>query len=117
MYRICIDVGGTFTDCLVLDEDRGELYPFKSPTTPPDTNSNGIPDDCEGGPCTYNANIDDAIDVIDLLGLLALWGPCPSPCTPGVPNAPDDCFADGNRDCVVDVLDLLGLLAAWGPCP
>jgi N-methylhydantoinase A len=35
MYRICIDVGGTFTDCLVLDP-RGALRQFKSPTTPAD---------------------------------------------------------------------------------
>ncbi len=35
MYRITIDVGGTFTDCLVLD-DGGTLRQFKSPTTPAD---------------------------------------------------------------------------------
>lgn len=35
MYRICVDVGGTFTDGLVLDE-KGELRQFKSPTTPQD---------------------------------------------------------------------------------
>ena len=35
MYRICIDVGGTFTDCLVLDV-TGSLRQFKSPTTPAD---------------------------------------------------------------------------------
>ncbi len=35
MYRICVDVGGTFTDGLVLDE-KGELKQFKSPTTPED---------------------------------------------------------------------------------
>ncbi len=35
MYRICIDVGGTFTDCLVLDP-TGALRQFKSPTTPSD---------------------------------------------------------------------------------
>ena len=35
MYRICIDVGGTFTDCLVLDPS-GALRQFKSPTTPSD---------------------------------------------------------------------------------
>ena len=35
MYRICVDVGGTFTDGLVLD-DKGELRQFKSPTTPQD---------------------------------------------------------------------------------
>ena len=35
MKRICIDVGGTFTDCLVLD-DTGVLRAFKAPTTPGD---------------------------------------------------------------------------------
>jgi len=33
MKRVCIDVGGTFTDCLVLTE-AGDLRAFKSPTTP-----------------------------------------------------------------------------------
>ncbi|MBM4433561.1 MAG: hydantoinase/oxoprolinase family protein [Chloroflexi bacterium] len=35
MYRVCIDVGGTFTDCLVLD-GHGQVRQFKSPTTPAD---------------------------------------------------------------------------------
>jgi len=35
MKRVAIDVGGTFTDCLVLDE-QGEIHEFKSPTTPDD---------------------------------------------------------------------------------
>lgn len=35
MYRITIDVGGTFTDCLVRDPG-GALRQFKSPTTPAD---------------------------------------------------------------------------------
>ena len=35
MSRVCIDVGGTFTDCLVLD-GAGNLRQFKSPTTYPD---------------------------------------------------------------------------------
>ena len=35
MKRVCIDVGGTFTDCLVLDE-QGDIREFKSPTTPRD---------------------------------------------------------------------------------
>ncbi|MGH2513741.1 MAG: hydantoinase/oxoprolinase family protein, partial [Candidatus Limnocylindrales bacterium] len=35
MFRICIDVGGTFTDCLVLDSN-GNLRQFKAPTTPAD---------------------------------------------------------------------------------
>ncbi len=32
-YHVCIDIGGTFTDCLVSDE-RGRIAIFKSPTTP-----------------------------------------------------------------------------------
>jgi N-methylhydantoinase A len=35
MYRTTIDVGGTFTDCLVMDSD-GTLRQFKSYTTPRD---------------------------------------------------------------------------------
>ncbi len=35
MKRACVDVGGTFTDCLVLDE-AGALRLFKAPTTPQD---------------------------------------------------------------------------------
>ena len=33
--KCCTDVGGTFTDCLVLD-DEGQIHAFKSPTTPAD---------------------------------------------------------------------------------
>ena len=33
MYRITIDVGGTFTDCLVMDAD-GDMRQFKAYTTP-----------------------------------------------------------------------------------
>lgn len=32
---VCVDVGGTFTDAAVLDEN-GEVNVFKSPTTPHD---------------------------------------------------------------------------------
>lgn len=35
MYRVCIDVGGTFTDCLVLDS-HGALTQVKTATTPSD---------------------------------------------------------------------------------
>ena len=35
MIRVTVDVGGTFTDCLVLGES-GEIYAFKAPTTPDD---------------------------------------------------------------------------------
>ena len=32
-YQACIDIGGTFTDCLISD-GGGEISIFKSPTTP-----------------------------------------------------------------------------------
>jgi len=35
MFRACVDTGGTFTDCVVLD-DSGNLREFKSPSTPSD---------------------------------------------------------------------------------
>ena len=35
MFRVCVDTGGTFTDCVVSDE-QGNLTEFKAPTTPAD---------------------------------------------------------------------------------
>jgi N-methylhydantoinase A len=35
MFKVCIDVGGTFSESVVLDE-KGEFHEFKSPTTPQD---------------------------------------------------------------------------------
>jgi len=58
-----------------------------------------------GVPCAADiAGDDDAVDVFDLLELLASWGACPG------------CAADLTGDDVVDVFDLLDLLSAWGPC-
>lgn len=34
-FRICVDTGGTFTDCVVLEEGKS-IQEFKSPSTPPD---------------------------------------------------------------------------------
>jgi hypothetical protein len=48
-------------------------------------------------------NGDGAVDVLDLLAVLAAWGAAAGP-------------EDINGDGIVDVLDLLELLAAWGPC-
>lgn len=36
MYRIGVDVGGTFTDFTLLDEDAGRLHYHKTPSTPTD---------------------------------------------------------------------------------
>src|SRR5699024_3792645 len=35
-HRLGVDVGGTFTDVLLIDEDTGETYREKTPSTPDD---------------------------------------------------------------------------------
>ena len=35
MFRVCVDVGGTFTDC-VISESEGNFNKYKSPSTPDD---------------------------------------------------------------------------------
>ena len=49
---------------------------------------------------------DGVVGVVDLLNLLAVWGPCP--------DDPDPCWADLDRDGVVELADLVGLLENWG---
>ena len=56
-------------------------------------------------PCLADVNGDGAVNVNDLLAVLAAWG------SPGASGE------DINGDGIVDVADLLLLLAAWGPCP
>ncbi len=56
--------------------------------------------------CPADVTGDGTVDVLDLLAVLAAWGPCE-------PDCPEDINGDG----IVDVLDLLEVLSAWGPCP
>jgi len=58
--------------------------------------------------CPEDIDDDLAVDVVDLLILLATWGPC---------SPEGECFGDLDWSGEVDVLDLLQLLGAWGPCP
>ena len=69
-----------------------------------DINANGIPDACDP-PCPWDCEPtpNGAVDVPDLLVLLATWG------------LPGPCDIDGSG--TVAVPDLLELLAKWGPCP
>ena len=67
-----------------------------------DGNENGIPDECDA-----DLNGDGVVGILDLLMLLAAWGPCDPPCPPV-------CAGDLNGNCTVNVLDLLILLANWG---
>ena len=55
--------------------------------------------------CLPDTNFDGSVNVIDLLALLAAWGPNPGH------------VADINNDDTVNVTDLLALLGAWGACP
>jgi hypothetical protein len=61
--------------------------------------------DLGGTICPADLNDDGVVDVADLVGLLAAWGPCAG------------CPADIDGNDTVDVADLVILLAAWGPCP
>ena len=54
--------------------------------------------------CPADVTFDATVDVLDLLAVIAAWGPW---------GYPEDINGDGT----VDVLDLLAVIAAWGPCP
>ena len=51
-------------------------------------------------------NQDGVVDIVDLLALLAAWGPCNQPCPPS-------CAGDLNGDCAVGIVELLAMLANW----
>jgi N-methylhydantoinase A len=65
MYRITIDVGGTFTDCLVLD-DQGTLRQFKAPTTPADP-SVGFLDALTKAAAGYGIPLRDLLAEVELI--------------------------------------------------
>lgn len=49
-YRLGVDVGGTFTDVLLLEETTGTTYRAKTPSTPADQSVgvlNGVTKVCE----------------------------------------------------------------------
>ena len=56
-------------------------------------------------PCPWDLNGNGTVDVVDVLQLIASFGPCA------------DCPADFNFDGFVNVVDLLALIANFGPCP
>ena len=66
MYRIAIDVGGTFTDCLVLDESTGDVRQFKAPTTPSDP-SVGLMDALEKAAAAYGFEVAGFLAHVGLL--------------------------------------------------
>ena len=59
--------------------------------------------------CPWDLNSSDSVGILDLLALLAAWGPCQQRCVPPT------CDFDG--DCTIGITDLLILIANWGDCP
>ena len=88
------------TDCINSLYDGGGTGPNSPTNFAGETGSiNACPT------CPADLNGDGSIGILDLLALLAAWGPC------------DGCIEDITGDGGVGILDLLALLAAWGPCP
>ncbi len=65
MYRVCVDIGGTFTDSIICDE-RGNLAESKVPTTPTDF-SQGILDSLSDAAKTYGIPAEKFINEIELI--------------------------------------------------
>src|SRR5919206_984374 len=62
-YRLGVDVGGTFTDLLLVHDETGRLHRVKTPSTPADPSEgvlNGVRRICE----------EAGIDVADLRNIL-----------------------------------------------
>lgn len=65
MYKVCIDTGGTFTDCVVLD-DNGNLTEFKSPSTPQDF-SQGVMNVLKEAAEAYSLSLEDFLRETEFL--------------------------------------------------
>ena len=63
--RVCVDVGGTFTDCLVMDES-GLLQKFKASTTPSDP-SKGFMDAMKKAAKHYGISVNEFLSHIEVL--------------------------------------------------
>lgn len=65
MFRVCVDIGGTFTDCVVSD-DHGRLRQFKAPSTPRDF-ARGVMDVLAEAAPAYGRKTGQFISEIDLI--------------------------------------------------
>ena len=75
-YRLGVDVGGTFTDFLLLNEDTGETKTAKVPSTPEDSSIgvlNGVAKICD------SSGIDPAHIKLVMHGTTCLLYTSPSP--------------------------------------
>lgn len=65
MFKVCVDIGGTFTDCVVSD-DLGRLRQFKAPSTPKDF-AQGVMDVLEEAAPAYNRTTEEFVSEISLI--------------------------------------------------
>jgi len=65
MFRVCVDIGGTFTDCVVLD-DKSNFSEFKAPSSPADF-SLGVLNALEGAAAAYSQTREGFIGEIELI--------------------------------------------------
>jgi len=65
MFKVCVDIGGTFTDCVVSD-DQGRLRQFKAPSTPKDF-AQGVMDVLQEAAPAYGRTAEQFISEIDLI--------------------------------------------------
>ena len=65
MFKVCVDIGGTFTDCVVSDED-GDLSQFKAPSTPKNFEQ-GVMDSLQEAAAGYGLTPEQFISQIELL--------------------------------------------------
>ena len=65
MFRVCIDIGGTFTDSILIDQ-KGNISEYKVPTTPSDF-SEGIMNSLREAAKTYKKPLEQFISEISLI--------------------------------------------------
>jgi N-methylhydantoinase A len=65
MFKVCIDTGGTFTDCVVLD-DQGRKKEFKSPSTPADF-SVGVVDAINEAASAFSLSTEQFLEKTELI--------------------------------------------------
>ncbi len=65
MYKVCIDIGGTFTDSIVVNNE-GQISEYKVPTTPKDF-SDGIMNTLKEAAEAYKKPLKEFVSQIDLI--------------------------------------------------
>ena len=67
-YRLGVDVGGTFTDLLLINEESGETHTAKVPSTPEDSSIGGL-GGCPFAPgASGNVATEDVVMMLEQMG-------------------------------------------------